>query len=191
MTVRILRIIGFVLISLGCASQVSADWFFGIFNGAARETKRRQCWPEPFDTADRQAARMPFAAMVNNGWERQNLLSEFHFAAGSGQLNEAGRTKVRWIFLSAPKQHRVAYVHIAVTQAETDARMAAVQQLVAQIAPNDVGAIFVTAISEEGWPAQQVDKIDRKFIESTPIPRLPEESSTSSSGGGSGGGSGM
>jgi hypothetical protein len=184
MTVRVLRIIGFMLISLGCASQVSAEWFFGIFNGAARETKRRQCWPEPFDTADRQAARMPFAAMVHNGWERQNLLGEFHFEAGSGQLNEAGRTKVRWIFQSAPKQHCVAYVHIAATQTETDARVASVQQLVAQIAPNDRGGIFVSTISDEGWPAQEVEKIDRQFIESTPKPRLPEISSSSSSSGG-------
>ena len=184
MTVRVLRIIGFMLISLGCASQVSAEWFFGIFNSAARETKRRQCWPEPFDTADRQAARMPFAAMVNNGWERQNLLGEFHFEVGSGQLNEAGRTKVRWIFQSAPKQHRVAYVHIAITQAETDARMASVQQLVAQIAPNDMGAIFVTTIPDEGWPAQEVEKIDRKFIESTPTPRLPDTSSGAAASGG-------
>jgi len=176
MTVRVLRFVGVVLIALGCASQVSAEWFFGIFNSAARETKRRQCWPEPFVTADRQAARMPFAAMVNNGWERQNLLGEFHFDAGNGQLNEAGQTKVRWIFQSAPRQHRVAYVHIAATQAETDARVASVQQFVSRIAPNDMGAIFVSSIPDEGWPAEEVEKIDRKFIESTPKPRLPEAS---------------
>jgi hypothetical protein len=177
MTVRVLGFVGFVLIFFGCASQVSAEWFFGILNGAARETKRRQCWPEPFAATDRSAARMPFAAMVANGWERQNLLGEFHFEPVSGRLTEAGRNKVRWIFLSAPPQHRVAYVHVAEGKTETDARMASVRQLVGQISPHMADSVLLTTIPDEGWPAEEVGKIARKFIDSTPTPRLPSTSS--------------
>jgi hypothetical protein len=185
MKCRIVGVVGFVLIAFGCTSQVSAEWFFGLFNWSARETKRRQCWPEPFVHADRVAARAPLAANVQSGWERQNLLGDFHFQATTGQLTEAGRNKLRWIFLSAPPQHRIAFVHAAETKAETDARVAAVQQVVTAIAPEyaNANAIHVSTITDDGWPAEEVNKINRKFLESTPVPRLPE----AGAGGGAGG----
>jgi hypothetical protein len=188
MPVRSIKILGFVLISLGCASQVSADLFSNFFNSIARDTKRRQCWPESFNGADRAAVRAPFTAMVANGWRRQNMLGDFHFEPNTGQLTEAGRLKVRWILTAGPEQHRLIYVHIAETAKETAARLGAVQQLAAQISPNNLPPVMQTSISDEGWSASQVDAIGRKYLGSTPTPRLPMPAS--SSGGGSSGGSG-
>ena len=138
MPARFFAVVGFVLLSLGCASQVSADFMFGIFNGMAKDTKRRNCWPEPFVNADRVAARAPFATMVANGWRRQNMLGEAHFDAATGQLTEAGQLKVRWILTVAPQQHRIIYVHGAKTEEETAARLVVVQQVAGQIAPNNM-----------------------------------------------------
>jgi hypothetical protein len=178
MTSRTPAIVVFVLILLGSVTQVSADWLFGI----PTEIKRRQCWPEPFVSADRATVRAPFVTMVANGWRRQNMLGEFHFEAGTGQLNEAGRLKVRWILTAGPQQHRLIYVHIADTNEETSARLAAVKQCVAQITPNDVPPILATAIPDDGSPADQVDMIGRKYQQSVPSPRLPATSSGTTGG---------
>lgn len=187
MPARFLGVVGFVLISLGCASQVSAEFCFGIFNSVAQDVKRRQCWPEPFISSDRAAARAPFATMVSNGWRRQNMLGENHFDASTGQLTEAGRLKVRWILTAGPQQHRVVYIHTAESEEETAARLAAVQQLVSQIAPNNLPPVLTTSIADDGSPATEVDAISRKYMSSMPDPRLP----AASFGGGNGsGGSG-
>ncbi len=169
MTARFLSVAGFALIVLGAAAQASADWLLGI----PTEIKRRQCWPDPFDCADRATVRAPYVAMVANGWRRQNMLGEFHFEPDTGQLNEAGKLKVRWILTSGPQQHRLIYVHVAEKSEETAARMASVQQLAAQITPSDLPPILPTTIADDGWPADHVDLIGRKYQQSTPPPRLP------------------
>jgi len=183
MTARFLSVAGFALIVVGTAAQASADWFFGI----PTEVKRRQCWPEPFDCADRSAVRAPFVAMVANGWRRQNMLGEFHFEPDTGQLNEAGRLKVRWILTSGPQQHRLIYVHVAEKSEEMAARMAAVQLLAAQISPTDLPPILPTTIADDGWPADHVDLIGRKYQQSTPPPRLPTSTGSGNGSSPSGG----
>jgi hypothetical protein len=189
MPARFLGAIGFVLISLGSASQVSADFCFGMFNGIAKDVKRRQCWPEPFASGDRVAARTPFVTMVSNGWRRQNMLGENHFDPATGELTEAGRQKVRWILITGPQQHRVIYVHAGQTEEQTSARMAIVQQLASQITPNNLPPVMSTTIADDGWPATEVGAISRKYHSTLPTPRLPPPSS-SSAGGSSGGSSG-
>ena len=73
MPARFVGVVGFVLISLGCASQVSADYVPGFFNSIARDVKRRQCWPDPFAAPDRAAVR---TALRHDG--RQRLAAAEH-----------------------------------------------------------------------------------------------------------------
>jgi hypothetical protein len=178
MSARYLSVVGLALIALVSAAQVSADIVCEAVNSVARDIKRRQCWPDPFVAPDRAMVRAPFALQVANGWRRQNMLGEFHFEANSGQLTEAGRLKVRWILVTGPQQHRLIYVHAAENDEETSARLAAVQHLAVQIAPNDVPPITATSIPDQGWPADEVDLIGRKFQASTPAPRLPAADAT-------------
>ena len=168
MPVRWTSIIVFSLITLGTAAQVSAEILSQAASSIVRDIKRRQCWPEPFIQADRAATRIPFAIQVCNGWRRQNMLGEFHFEPATGQLTEAGQLKVRWILTVCPPQHRAIYVHTAEKEEETAARMAAVQQAMIQIAPNNMVAVTPTSISDDGWPADEVDMIGRKFQSSAP-----------------------
>jgi hypothetical protein len=184
MPARFLTVVGFVLVGLGSATQVSAELLCDSFNSIARDVKRRQCWPEPFVAPDRAAVRAPFMVQVANGWRRQNMLGEFHFEPGTGQLTEAGRLKVRWILTVCPEQHRLIYVHSADSNQETGARIAAVKQLAVKIAPNDLAPVLPTSISDDGWPADQVDLLGRKFQSSTPAPRLPTPTGNSSGGAG-------
>ena len=187
MPARLPSIVGMVLIAMGFATQVSAEILCETFNSIARDVKRRQCWPEPFVGPDRATVRSPFAIQVANGWRRQNMLGEFHFEPGSEQLTEAGRLKVRWILTACPQQHRLIYVHIGQTDAETSTRIATVQKLAAQITPNNVPPVMSTSIADDGWPADEVELIGRKFQATMPAPRLPSSNDDMSGGGESGG----
>ena len=102
MPARSWTIVGFVLIALCSATDVSASWFFGIFESIGSDIMQRNRWPEPYTVCDQAAAVAPYCVMVTNGWRRQNMLGEYHFLPGTSLLTEAGRMKVRWILTPAP-----------------------------------------------------------------------------------------
>jgi hypothetical protein len=163
-----------------------------FLSSIARDTKRRNCWPQPFDCPDRQTVRMPFAIMVNNGWRRQNMLGDYHFDPKTGQLTEAGQMKIHWILFEAPQQHRDIYVHIGQTPEETSARLANVRTQVASLVPQgEMPPIMQTSIPDAGSPADRVELIDRKYQTSIPIPRLPALTGGNGGGNSSNGSSGM
>ncbi len=84
-----------------------------FFTGVAKDTARRNCWPTPFIYPARQAAREPFANMVANGWEVQNMLTDGHFDVETGSLTPAGQAMVLRILNDTPQQHRGIFVHRA------------------------------------------------------------------------------
>lgn len=177
------RLIVFAVVTLSTVAA-PADWFCDLFNSAVKDTKRRNCWPAPFQCPDRQTVRTPFAVMVNNGWRKQNMLSDFHFEPTTGKLTEAGQMKIRWIMFEAPEQHRAVFIHMAKYPEETESRLAAVHEYVASVAPQkELPPISVTTISDEGAPADRIDMIGRKYQASTPNPRLPSNQSQGSSSG--------
>jgi len=176
MVARPLRTLVLVAVALSItAVQAGAgEWLHALGAYGARNFKRRNCWPKPFDGPDRQSVRAPFHTMVNNGWRRQNMLGDHHFQLTTGELTEAGEMKVRWILTAAPQHHRSIYVHRAETDDETASRMESVRLAAAGVLPADMEAtIMETDIPSYGWPAWQVDAIDRMFQSSMPEPRLP------------------
>jgi hypothetical protein len=185
MMARLVRIAVLTVAVLAGVVPARAEWLGCLVDGVkefgrsvVRDTKRRNCWPEPFVTPDRYAVRAPLALMVSNGWRRQNLLGEHHFVDQGGELTEAGRMKVRWILTEAPSQHRTIYVHSSGSAELTAARIDNVQQLAAQLVPaGELPAVLETGIPVQGWPAARADMVGRKFDASTPEPRLPEASS--------------
>jgi hypothetical protein len=175
---------GFLFIALCLAAPASADFFlWEMVVGVGRDIKTRNCWPDQYVPISTAEARAPTCIMVSNGWRLQNLLGEYHFQQGTGQLTEAGKEKLRWTLTICPVQHRVIYVHVANTAAETAARVAAVQQAALTIVPNVLPPILTTTISDDGWPADQVTIIARKYQATMPAPRLPSSDGT---GGGAG-----
>ncbi|MEN6406425.1 MAG: hypothetical protein ABFC77_08135 [Thermoguttaceae bacterium] len=192
MPARLLVTLELALILLGSIRTASADGLCRALDNIVEDTQRRNCWPEPFVAPDRAAVAAPMAIQIANGWRRQNLLGDFYFEPASGHLTEAGRLKVRWILLTGPQQHRLIYVHAAEDDDETAARLAAVQQLAAKIAPNNLPPIQATSISDDGRPADDVELIRRKFREkAVPTLDLPgyphggDAQNTNSSSGGS------
>ena len=160
-------------------------WSGGFVGSVCRDFQRRNCWPEPFVQPDRDAVRAPFGLMIANGWERQNLMIDQYFEDNGTRLTEAGRVRVRWIAFEAPAQHRVIYVHRSTEPEETAARVMAVQSYAAQVLHGQpLPPILESNASVEGWPAERVDVINKKFLQSIPAPLLP----SLSQGGGTGGG---
>ena len=92
-------------------APAQAEGLREFFKGVAQDTARRNCWPTPFLYPARQAAREPFANMVANGWERENMLNDQHFEPDTSKLNAAGQAKVRWILSEVPEQHRRIFIH--------------------------------------------------------------------------------
>jgi hypothetical protein len=157
------------------AVPLSADCGCDLLTSIARDTKRRNCWPNPFLCPERQVTRIPFAIMVNNGWRRQNMLGDFHFEPRTGQLTEAGRLKINWILTAAPEQHRTIYVHVGQSSEETAERIASVQAQVASLVPkNEMPQILQTAIPDTMAPADRVEAIDRMYQTEIPKPKLPD-----------------
>ena len=81
----------------------SADgvWIEDRYHEVRRGYHRNEAWPWPYICPDRVAVREPFAAMVNNGWRRQNLLGTHHFNMETNQLTTAGQLRVHWIMTQA------------------------------------------------------------------------------------------
>jgi len=157
------------------AQQCSA--WHAFWQSVARDWRRNNCWPEAFLGPDRLAVRAPFVVMVENGWRRQNLLSNHHFEEEATTLNQAGKLKVRWIMTQAPKQHRTIYVRRADAPEDTAARIAGVQEYGVQFAEDgQLPEVRETNLDTTGWPAAEVDMIHRKAVDTAPDPRLPKDS---------------
>lgn len=158
----------------------------GWFDRWKRECRRNAMWPEPFLQPDRNATLAPFAVQIANGWRRQNLLSDYYFDEATHQLNLAGETKIRYILTQMPPSRRTIYVQQGLAADVTQARMHSVQRASSRILPEGMMAQIVESnLPNDGWPAEDVDAVTRKYDSSRPDPRLPPGGISS---GGSGGG---
>lgn len=141
-------------------------------------------WPSQFVPAARQGIYSTYAAIVNNGWRRQNLLGDYHFNPDTNELTQAGQLKVKWILTQAPAHRRSIFVQRAANQAETASRVASVHGWASKMSPA-VGPVDVndTHIVAEGHPAGAVDNMFVGFQKNQPPPVLPAVSNASDSAG--------
>jgi hypothetical protein len=158
------------------APGILADNFVTRFlHTVVRDTKRNNCWPDPFVGPARAAARAPFVLMVARGWERQNTLGAQHFEPESGKLNLAGQSRVRKILIEGLPEHRTIYIQRSLSPEETLARVDAVQQTAAKIVPHgELPGVIETDLPPLGWSAQTIDEVETKYRSSMPVPRLPK-----------------
>lgn len=168
---------------LAAATPGQAGWneFWGEFENS-RVTVNQ--WPMPYTPLDVQAARAPFGTMIAKGWQRQNMLGDYHFNKDSTQLTQAGQLRVRWILSQAPAEHRTVFVERGPTAEQTASRVDVVQQAAVQMVPHgQLPQVAVSEMATRGWPAEYVDSINRKYQESVPAPRLQQASSGATSAG--------
>ncbi len=152
-------------------------WWSRFWRSVATDFRRNNCWPEPFVYPNRAAVRVPFQIMVARGWQRHNTLGREYFDPETQQLTHAGKLKVQWIMTQAPVDRRVVYVNPAPTAQATQARLAAVRQLVsAYVARNQVDEhLALTRMPEAKWPGADITAIGQRFRGAQPAPVLPQE----------------
>ena len=146
---------------------------------------RNNTWPEPFLSADRNIARVPFCIQADNGWKVQNTVGSILFNPENQQLNQAGDLLVKWIVTQAPIHRRAVFVVKGDNPMITQARVESVNAAIAKYAGGPVCPVMLTTTEPEGWPGSYIDSISQQFNSTIPSPRLPSDS-----GGGGGGGSG-
>jgi hypothetical protein len=184
MNARIAGSLALLVMTAALASDAQAQCVGCFVRSIGRDFERRNCWPEPFTYADRDIARAPFGIMVANGWERQNLLVDAYFDEKGSKLTDTGRVRVNWILFDAPPQHRVIYVHRAIRPEETSARLATVQTYVASVwQGSSQPPILASNVSGEGWSADRVDIVNKKFLQAIQAPQLPAATQGGSSSG--------
>lgn len=180
------RCMGIILVFgavLALADSARAQWFETFKANSKRDFRRNQMWPEPFLQADRDATMAPFAIQTANGWRRQNLISDYHFNEATNQLTLAGETKLRFILTQMPPSRRTIFVQQGLSTEVTDARMHSVQRVSSRVAPpGTVANVVESNLPNDGWPAADIDAVTRKFIATTPDPRLPAGGITSGGG---------
>jgi len=175
MIVRRSCVLVVVLLGLAQATPAQAQFIKKIVHSIVLDSKRNNCWPQPFVMPDRQTVRAPIEMMVRAGWEHQNLLGNHHFDEKTGGLTEAGELKARWVATQVPSHHRMIYVSRADSLEETSARLAAVEALTAHLTGEDPPPrVAASDLDPGGWPANRVDVIGRKFQDGMPEPRLPD-----------------
>ena len=153
---------------------------------------RNNTWPQPFEAADRAAAREPFCIQTDNGWKMQNTIGTFLFDTETQRLNTAGELLVKWIVTQAPIHRRAVFVLKGDNSDATTTRVESVQTAVAKYASGHVCPVLLTDTEPAGWSAAYVDSITQQFNSTIPAPRLSSGSQGggSSDGGGGGGGGG-
>ncbi len=170
---RATRVFAASLLLASLCSPAEANWLTDWWHSMQRDAAANLCWPHPYVVPDRMAVGAPFHAMVANGWRRQNLLGEHHFAPDSTKLTQAGELKVRWILTQAPQQHRIVFVERAKDPMLTARRMDAVQQAAVRVLPvGELPLVQETHIVTEGRPAAAVDRTNLQFQETMPKPQL-------------------
>jgi hypothetical protein len=156
------------------AGEVRADWWSVWTDACRRDYRRNTCWPQPFIRPDREAVKQPIWCMIDNGWRRQNLVGDHYFTADSVALNEAGVLKIRWIMTQAPTARRTIFVERGMDPEQTAARIDAVQQAAAKLAPGELPEVIETGLASYGWPADYIESVDQKFRATAPAPRIPQ-----------------
>jgi hypothetical protein len=173
---------------LTAAAPLKAQWLSEFHDNICREYKRNKYWPEPFIWADRQATIAPFGQMVANGWRRQNLMSDYHFNEENPQLNLAGESKLRYILTQMPPSRRTVFVQRGTSPEETATRVNAVYRAALAMLPaGNMPDVVESDLPNDGWPADDIDAVARKFNATRPDPRLRDVQSNGDSGGGGSG----
>ena len=133
---------------------------------------RNNVWPQPWLHIDRLATCRIFDIQAQNGWAQQSTLTSFHFNPDTHKLTESGRNKVRTIMMQHPEAFRTIFVVMGPSEENTVARLDSVQQIASDTSMGALPQIRRVAVPPRGWPAEEIDNITTRRLESAPVPRI-------------------
>jgi hypothetical protein len=167
-----------VVLTLVACSLLAATTSFAGWNDfwyrVEVDFHRMNCWPEPFQHADRQLAITPLIAMTDAGWRQQNTLSDHFFEVEDQSLTQSGQLKVHWIATQAPSHRRTVFVLRGGTPQVSVKRVESVQKFIEKIAPALRPEVLLTDAVPPGGSGEYYEAVDRQRKTSIPAPRLPE-----------------
>jgi len=158
---------------LATAATARANEWDDFWDSVCVDWHRNNAWPHPFTDADRAATVAPFAVMIANGWQRENLLGEEYFDENTSRLTAAGRSRVRSILVQSPPEHRLVFVQRDLSDEVTSKRLDSVQQAVAAVLPQgSLPDVLVSNMTPASRSAEQVNTELKSFNNSIPTARL-------------------
>ncbi|MCP4785620.1 MAG: hypothetical protein GY903_18850 [Fuerstiella sp.] len=135
-------------------------------------------WPLPYVCQDREYMRNIADTQTSLGWQQETTLYDRHFEGGR-QLNVPGRLHLTDILEVAPSSRRTVYVQSSYDAEKDNARVANVQQVIAELTG---GTELLPVVLRKGRdysrPASEVKVINDLYTESIPTPRLGSGSSS-------------
>lgn len=156
------------------AAPAKADWH-SFWQRSHKDRLRNNCWPMPFQKADRNSVCQTLTAQLAKGWKRQNTLSAVYFNSDTQELNEAGRRKLFAIVQASPEEYRTIYVVRSMDREATEARLASIQTASSQLFEGQATPEVVSVgIAPRSWSAAYINNITTKEAASIPQPRLPD-----------------
>ncbi len=162
------------------ATSVDAGWkerWNDFMNRVGVGYERNNAWPDPFNEQDAIAVITPFEAMKQNGWILHNTIGPHQFREGDGALKTSGQKTLAWIARQAPHSRRQVYIVRAATEAETDARVASVRDILEQVqGPGPIPTIMLTDRIPPTAPGDWATKVNRTWLEQLATPKLPTSS---------------
>lgn len=166
-----------IFLGVSCCQESRGQGIRAFVHSIGVDAARNGCWPDAFVPTDRTNARLPFVLMVQNGWKRQNLISDHYFQEDGKTLTDAGKRQIKWILTQAPPHHRTIFVKEGDDADITAARLKAVSETAVKVVgPHQKVDIQITNIDPPGWPAEYVDSVERAYLKTMPDPRLPARS---------------
>lgn len=154
-------------------TEVKADWH-SFWDRVHLDRQRNNCWPMPFQKADRMAVCQTLSVQLAKGWKRQNTISDVYFNQDTQELNEAGRRKLWAIMSTSPEQYRTIYVVQSMNEDAQTRRKSSIELAAQQLFKNTpTPEIVPVRIAPRSWSADYIDNINRKVDSTIPAPRLP------------------
>ena len=166
-------ICGFIVVALLSGCTLAPRSWRESFQTFDRQTKRSSAWPEPFRHADREAQKVPFQTMIENGWQVEHTMTEALFGSDN-RLTRAGEKRVEWIVTQSPEEWRTVHVVRGNSVQATEARLDSVQQYVSRLVPEGpMPAVVVTTKVPPSGSGEYLNEVHRMYRETLPVPQLP------------------
>ena len=177
---RVSLLIALTFSLFATTQTANAGWneWHAFWNRAHVDKLRNQCWPQPFQKADREVVCRTLSIQLAKGWQRQNTLSHVYFDQDTHILNVAGRRKLASIMSSAPYSAiNTIYVVRSLNPEAQERRITSIHEASLQMFNTQPNVVSV-AREPHTWSAEYIDAVNRGIADSMPTPRLPEFTST-------------
>jgi hypothetical protein len=111
---------------------------------------------------------------AQNGWYAASTLSSLHFNPETQVLTEAGELKVREIVTQHPEPYRTVFVVKGLSDRASAIRKDSIQQAISRIVTEGgMPDVQLVTVEPRGWPAEEIDAVERSYRSTRPQPRLP------------------